>query len=397
MKLNSNKYMNNVRFIAFYLPQFHPIPENDEWWGKGFTEWLNVAKAKPVFKGHFQPKIPTDLGFYDLRLPEVREQQAELARYAGIEGFCYWHYWFGNGRQLLERPFNEVVSSGKPDFPFCLCWANHTWSNKTWLNSKKNVSTQVLVEQQYLGDQDYIDHFYSVLPALKDPRYICVDGCPLFVVYNPIDIPEMTRFIEIWRKLAVENGLKGIHFVGRTNNASFRNAGEQGKGKFTKPCVDKAAEFYNVILNMGFDAVNAVGRLRSELIVDGALSQIVKRSLSQYFDIKLLNRFDQRKINEALFAPEDKWENVYPSIFPNWDRTPRGGKAATIYTHSTPEVFADVVRKSSELVKDKQDEHKIVFIQAWNEWGEGNFMEPDLQYGRGYVDKMHEVVYGENK
>jgi lipopolysaccharide biosynthesis protein len=386
--------MNNVRYIAFYLPQYHPIPENDEWWGKGFTEWLNVAKAKPLFKGHFQPRIPTDLGFYDLRLPEVREEQANLAKYAGIEGFCYWHYWFGNGKRLLELPFNQVVESGKPDYPFCLCWANHTWSNKTWLNSKKAVQEQVLVEQQYLGDQDYIDHFNALLPAFQDKRYITVDGKPLFVVYNPIDIPDMDRFICLWRELAIQNGLKGIHFVGRTNNAAFRNAGEQGKGKYKLPTVDNAAEFYNSILEMGFDAVNSVGRLRAEILSKGRYGQVVKRVLKKFLDVDVLNLFDQSSINNHLFAPEDEWDNVYPTIYPNWDRSPRGGKSATIWTNSTPDEFKKILEKSEKLSSSKNDEHKIVFIQAWNEWGEGNYMEPDLQYGRGYIEKMHEAIYG---
>ena len=153
-----------ARVIALYLPQFHPIPENDAWWGKGFTEWTNVAKAKPLFKGHYQPHIPADLGFYDLRLPEVREAQAELAREAGIEGFCYWHYWFGNGRRLLERPFNEVLESGKPDFPFCLAWANHSWSSNSWKKGFALQKNTLLLEQTYPGEQDYIDHFHAVLP-----------------------------------------------------------------------------------------------------------------------------------------------------------------------------------------------------------------------------------------
>ena len=156
-----------TRIIALYLPQFHPIPENDKWWGPGFTEWTNVAKAKPLFKGHVQPKIPADLGFYDLRLPEVGQQQADLAHEAGIEGFCYYHYWFG-GKQLLERPFNEVLASGKPDFPFCLCWANHSWSNKTW-NRKSNMqSNSMLIEQTYPGYDDDYNHFMNVLPLFAE-------------------------------------------------------------------------------------------------------------------------------------------------------------------------------------------------------------------------------------
>ena len=152
-----------ARVIAFYLPQFHPIPENDRWWGKGFTEWTNVGKAKPLFKGHYQPRVPADLGYYDLRMPEVREAQAKMAREAGIEGFCYWHYWFGNGKKLLERPFQEVLSSGKPDFPFCLGWANHSWTNKSWEAGTKRIKESTLVEMVY-NKEEYVKHFYEVLP-----------------------------------------------------------------------------------------------------------------------------------------------------------------------------------------------------------------------------------------
>ena len=165
-----------ARVIAFYLPQYHPIPENDMFWGKGFTEWTNVGKAKPLFKGHYQPKVPADLGYYDLRLPEVREEQVNLAKYAGIEGFCYWHYWFGSGKELLERPFNEVVNSGHPNFPFCLGWANHTWSTKTWSASNSQFKETVIMEQTYPGEEDYKLHFNTYLKAFKDSRYIRVDG-----------------------------------------------------------------------------------------------------------------------------------------------------------------------------------------------------------------------------
>ena len=170
-----------ARVLAYYLPQFHPIPENDEWWGKGFTEWTNVGKAKPLFPGHYQPHVPADLGYYDLRVPETREAQAQMAREYGIEGFVYWHYWFGNGKRLLERPFNEVLESGKPDFPFALAWANETWSGfYHGLRDEK----QILIEQTYPGEEDYIAHFNALLPAFKDKRYITCDGKPIFVIYH---------------------------------------------------------------------------------------------------------------------------------------------------------------------------------------------------------------------
>jgi len=191
-----------ARLIAFYLPQFHPIPENDQWWGPGFTEWTDVAKAKPLFPGHYQPHIPADLGFYDLRVPETRAAQAELARKAGIEGFCYWHYYFA-GKRLLERPFNEVLASGEPDFPFCLGWANHKWVGRQGL----------LIDQTYPGPADHEAHFYSVLPAFHDRRYIRVKNKPLFLIFYPKGLPDAKAFIDQWQNLAVKNGLEGIHFV----------------------------------------------------------------------------------------------------------------------------------------------------------------------------------------
>ena len=194
--------MNPPRLIAYYLPQYHPIPENDAWWGNGFTEWTNVAKAKPLFRGHYQPHIPADLGFYDLRVPEVREAQAALAREAGIEGFCYWHYWFG-GKRLLERPFDEVLASGKPDFPFCLAWANASWTG-IWYGA----DDRILQEQTYPGLEDHRAHFEALLPAFKDPRYIRVDGKPLFMIFQPVDLS--ADVIAFWQQLALAAGLPGI-------------------------------------------------------------------------------------------------------------------------------------------------------------------------------------------
>src|SRR5580704_8011423 len=191
------------RALAFYLPQFHPIPENDEWWGKGFTEWTNVVKAKPWFSGHYQPHVPTDLGFYDLRLPETREAQADLARQYGIYGFCYYHYWF-HGRRLLERPFNEVLTTGRPDFPFCLCWANENWTRR-WDGAER----QILVKQTY-SQQDDLEHIRWLLNAFDDRRYIRLEGKPLLLVYRAGDLPSPSRTAEAWRGEARKAGIGDI-------------------------------------------------------------------------------------------------------------------------------------------------------------------------------------------
>ena len=195
----------SARAIAFYLPQFHPIPENDEFWGKGFTEWTNVTKAKPLFRGHKQPHLPADLGLYDLRVPEIREQQAELARHAGIEGFCYWHYWFGNGRRALERVFNEVLETGRPDFPFCLAWANESWTGR-W----HGLESETIIEQTYPGEQDYRITFTHYYPHSKITVISRLNGKTLFIIYLPHRIPDLDFFTRYWNELSVANGLRGL-------------------------------------------------------------------------------------------------------------------------------------------------------------------------------------------
>lgn len=361
-----------ARVIAFYLPQYHPIPENDEWWGKGFTEWTNVGKAKPLFKGHYQPRVPADLGYYDLRLPIVREQQAEMAREAGVEGFCYWHYWFGNGKTLLAEIFDDVLKSGKPDFPFCLGWANHTWTRRNWNGADKHKNEDLLL-QTYPGEQDYIDHFYNVLPAFKDERYIKIDNKPLFLLYQPMDIPEAKQFIVLWQRLAHENGLEGVYFVGQ--NALWQ-------------------DYSKSIFEMGCDAVTFENIWRAQKLARGGyLPFIIRRKLAVFFPkIAPLDKFDYKKIMKYWFAEHDYEENVFPTILPNWDRSPRAGRRAYIYTGSTPQLFKQQVEKAVSIVKNKQPEHRVIFLKSWNEWAEGNYMEPDLRFGHGYLDALRDVI-----
>lgn len=379
-----------ARIIANYLPQFHPIPENDKFWGPGFTEWNNVVKARPFFKGHYQPKIPADLGFYDLRLPEIREQQAQLAREAGVEGFCYWHYWFGNGKELLQRPFNEVLASGKPDFPFCLCWANHDWSTRSWKNGKgKNITIQ---KQLYLGEDDYTLHFYNELPAFKDHRYITIDGKPLFVIYDPYHFPDVSNFIKVWRKLADKEGLKGIYFVGMCNNTTTIKRDKEGKITRVIPNLTSSKEVYENILSLGFDGINSWGKSRGEMIANGKYKRILRMYLNQKFPFLPVLRYDYPNVAKHFFAPEDNWENVFPTIMPQWDRTARVGKHEGVYDHATPKEFQKHIEDAIKVIEHKQDEHKILFLRSWNEWGEGNYVEPDERYGHGWLESINNAI-----
>jgi lipopolysaccharide biosynthesis protein len=353
---------NNIRAIAIYLPQFHPIPENDEWWGKGFTEWTNVGKAKPLFRGHYQPRVPKDLGYYDLRVPEARKAQADLAREAGIEGFCYWHYWFGNGKRLIERPFNEVVASGEPDFPFCLAWANETW--KGFAHGLKNRN--ILIEQKYPGAEDYEKHFYAVLPALKDKRYIKVDGKPLFMIYRPLASEEILLFIQTWRNLAKQNGLEGIHFVGQVIDSRVN--------------VDD-------ILKTGVDAVNTVRLDNYQLTVRSKfqrLSKFIKKIV-----LKVPQTYQYKTVAKYFTVPEiDSRNKIYPSIIAGWDHSPRSASEALVLTDFTPNEFGKHVAEVVKTIALKPEEDQIIFIKSWNEWAEGNYLEPDMKYGKGFLETL---------
>lgn len=361
-----------ARVIAFYLPQFHPIPENDEWWGKGFTEWTNVGRAKPLFKGHYQPRVPADLGYYDLRLPEIREQQAEMAYEAGVEGFCYWHYWFGNGKRLLERPFNEVLASGSPDFPFCLGWANISWTKRNW-NGAYNREKTDLIKQEYPGDEDILLHFNTLLPAFKDHRYIKVEGKPLFLIYKPLLYPEVGHFMKIWNELSIKNGLPGMYFVGHDND--WRNNSQW-------------------IMDQGFNAVNPENLLRVQSVLRGSdfMMRLRNRIAREHPRFSPINKFNYKDVIAHWFTDEDKKDYVHPCVIPNWDRTPRSGKTTFLFTNSTPELFKKHVENALEIIQNKDYEHRILFLKSWNEWAEGNYMEPDLKFGRGYLNALRDVI-----
>lgn len=359
------KSKEQVRVIAFYLPQYHPTAENDQWWGKGFTEWTNVGKARPLFRGHYQPRVPADLGYYDLRVPETRIEQAEMAERYGVEGFCYWHYWFGNGRQLLQRPFQEVLASGKPDFPFCLSWANHSWEDKQF---SKEGTHRILMEQLYPGEADETAHFNALLPAFKDHRYIRVDDKPLFMVYNPFELPDAGRFILLWQKLARENGLKGIHFIGQTNDAKE----------------------VQTLKDMGFDAVNIV-RLFDFFKLDYSLPEKIHMKIMRVI-FKRGRIVDYARAAKYFSGVEDRNADCYPTIIPNWDHSPRSGRKGHILIHSTPEKFKKHVLQTFANVMDKPEDKRIVFLKSWNEWAEGNYMEPDLKFGRSYLEALKEAM-----
>lgn len=343
--------MSKLRLIAFYLPQFYPTPENDEWWEPGFTEWTNVVRAKPLFKNHYQPKIPRDLGFYDLRVPETREKQAMLASEAGIEGFCYWHYWFGNGKRLLAEVFREVVETGKPDYPFCLCWANHSWYQKTWDPTKPD---RLLIEQTYPGEEDYIAHFNEMLPAFKDSRYMKTsDGRLIFGTFRTLDKDVFGKFSEIWNSLAQQNGLAGFYFFDFTFD---ENSWERSR-------------------SIGYDSC----------VYDGVRFGLVHATVWEKFNKKYLKKPIIKEYEEYI----DYYTKYYmqnkeltPCINPCFDHSPRSGYKGVILNNSTPKKWKKLIKNIATLNNSAEG---IVFIKAWNEWGEGNYLEPDSKWGKEYI------------
>jgi len=362
--------INKSKVIAYYLPQYHPIPENNKWWGNGFTEWTNVGKAKPLFKGHYQPRVPADLGYYDLRLPDVRQAQADLAKKAGVTAFCYWLYWFGKDKELLEMPLNEVVRLGKPDFPFCIAWANHSWERKRWNADANKLSKTLLIEQEYQGSEEIDAHFFRLLNTFKDNRYYKIKGKLVFVIYNPNEIPYLETFIERWQILASKNNLPGFYFIGHAfskNNLKEKN--------------------YQML-----DAINLV-------LLSSSLN-LVSRSLRGLFSLLLNKPLSILKYSAAIQKMVDTIflkENVYPTIIPNWDASPRLGSGALILNKSTPELFYNHVKELLKLVENKKEEDKIIFLKSWNEWAEGNYMEPDIKYGDGYIKALANALADECK
>lgn len=361
-----------ARVIAFYLPQFHPIPENDENWGKGFTEWVNVASAKPLWRGHHQPRIPADLGFYDIRLPEIREEQAKLAKEAGVESFMYWHYWFGDGKMLLEKPAEWLLETQKPDFPFCFGWANHEWSTKTWHKGNSSQKTRMIAEMRYLGTEDNRKHFDYCLPFFKDYRYTTIESKPVFLIFSPETFVGLSQFIAEWNIMAKEAGLNGIYFIGMN----------RAKG-----------QTYESIKKLGVDGVCNSNRFEAEeKATGGKFIHNIKGWLANKLNLPA-NKLSYEKIVKYNVCADNGKEDCFPTVIPGYDHTARRGSKALIYTNPTPMAFQKSIEIALSYVKHKDFDHKVIFLNSWNEWGEGNYMEPDTKWKHAYLDALrHEIL-----
>jgi hypothetical protein len=353
-----------ARIIALYLPQFHIIPENDTWWGQGFTEWTNATRAKPLFSGHYQPHIPAELGFYDLRLPEARASQAKLAQQYGIEAFCYYHYWFA-GKHLLERPFDEVVASGEPHFPFCVCWANQSWTG-IW----HGAPDRILIEQTYPGIDDHRSHFEYLLPAFCDKRYVTVAGKPIFVIYKPFEIPKLRETMDLWQEMAIRAGLPGLYLIATLGQCKLSRFDPK---------------------DFGFDAsvTPRLPKIRKDNFIQHKFNYI--RS-AIWKTKKLPTIYDHSEILKYMLPMEIKNGINFPCVVPNWDNTPRSGHNGLVLNNSTPELLRIQLKKSLDITCHLPVDQKIIFLKSWNEWAEGNHVEPDLQFGKAFLEVIRDEI-----
>lgn len=363
------------KVLALYLPQYHRIPENDEWWGEGFTEWTNVKRGKPFYKGHYQPREPLNDDYYDLSDLSVLERHTKLAKRACIEGFCFYHYYF-KGKKLLEKPIEQYRDQSKEKFPYCLVWANQSWA-RTWY--RNNIGRKVLMNQDYGNKEDWEKHFYYLLDYFKDDRYLKIDGKPVYIIYLPQDIVRRKQMFALWRELAVQNGFKGLYIIAMdTWNEN-----------------DSKVDLYDAFMN--FEPAHVFkndNSYRKKLYnwkdkkikkIDKNTNKLIKRLLIK--NMYTYSYFCKKTDKLIEKAPQKK---TYLGVFPGWDNTSRKDEDGLIIRNCSPKRFGYMLEKA--LKKSKERCYEFVFINAWNEWSEGAYLEPDKKYGYAYLNELRRVV-----
>lgn len=363
-----------VKVIAFHLPQFHRIPENDEWWGEGFTEWTNVKRGKSYYQGHYQPRIPINNNYYDLTNKGVLERQVYLAKKYGISGFCFYHYYF-TGRKLLERPVERMLNDPSIDFPFCLCWANQSWG-RTWYRSEEKKSA--LLEQKYGDNKEWAEHFQYLLPFFRDKRYIKKNDCPVFLIYVTKRIPKFNQMVKLWKELAIKSGLPGLYII------SMETGYEHDR---IHSLIDARVEF---------EPLRTLRDLPEPICAIKNFKKIFlrKRKLKEGH---MINRFlldnvcSYDYLNRRMLSRKYSGkETIYLGAFPGWDNTPRKDEDGVVIKGASPYKFYNYL--SHQIERSKRMGREFVFINAWNEWSEGAYLEPDEKYGYGYLKAVKKAI-----
>lgn len=368
---------NRNKVLAFYLPQFHEIPENNKWWGKGFTEWVNVKKAKPLFEGHMQPRVPLGRNYYDLSDVEVMRWQADIAKSAGIYGFCFYHYWF-NEKPLLEKPLLNYLKTGDIDFPYCFCWANESWTNG-WAKAEASV----ILEQKYGDKEEWKKHFDFLLPFFKDHRYIKENNRPFLVIYRPYLCECIIEMLEYWNELAIENGFDGLRL------ASQR--------------FEKAKELPEIYDYFDYHIEYQPSLARSQIGNKKSISMQIRGKIHDFI-LNVFNKdisFKQQKIGPSIVDYDTIWKQIIHTDptsdkaiaggFINWDNTPRHGRRGSVFSGVSPEKFGFYMDLQLKHIHEKY-KNNYLFLFAWNEWGEGGYLEPDEWNGYEYLNALKAAI-----
>lgn len=367
-----------MKVIAFYLPQFHEIPENSEWWGEGFTEWVNVKKAKPLFEGHVQPRVPLNNNYYNLLDSETQVWQANLAKKYGVYGFCYYHYWF-DGKLLLEKPMENMLSNQEVDLPFCICWANEPWT-KAWVGEKK-----VLIPQVYGTRKDWEEHFYYLLPFLKDKRYICENGKPLLVIYRPEVIECLNEMLDCWTELARQNGLQGLTYA--YQNIDFDLQKNKDDSRFTYNIEFQPLYARHDMFKNKFKHLKAIRRKVAAFVERKIGVDLMKYGAGAFNSLQV----DYDKTWNKILTRTPESEKNVPGAFVGWDNSPRKGEKGEVYVNDTPDKFRNYL--SQQIKRAKEVYHKdFIFMYAWNEWAEGGYLEPDTRSEYGNLEAIYHAL-----
>lgn len=369
-----------MKIIPVYLPQFHTIPENDEWWGKGFTEWVNVKSGKPLFDGHYQPRIPLNNNYYDLNELETLKWQCKIAKQYGIYGFCMYHYWF-NGHLLLEKPMEMLLAHPEIDIRYCISWANHDWTD-AWKATDRRPKT--LIAHNFDDEQDWVNHFNYMLPFFKDTRYISENNKPYMIIYVPNLIGKLNKMLDVWTQMAKENGFDGLTYIYQAAMACFDKGWDRTKfdyGMQFHP--GYAREYRNV------NRINAMWFVAKHLKpIQKLVHKIKDRIINKEPHVKCQN-YDRTWEEILNLRPYDK--NTIPSAFVDWDNTARMKQRGLVYTGANPEAFKKYFKQLVINTRKYYHQDKI-FVFAWNEWAEGGYLEPDEKYGYGYLNAIYESL-----
>ena len=378
----SNEEVNKMKIIAFYLPQFHAIPENDEWWGKGFTEWTNVKNAKPLFEGHNQPIVPLSNNYYNLLDNNTIKWQIDIAKKYGVYGFCFYHYWF-DGHMLLEKPMENMLKDPGLNIPYCICWANENWTN-AW---KADGDVKTLIQQSYGKEDEWERHFNYLLQFFKDPNYILENNKPFFVIYRPEIIPCLNEMLDYWNELAIKNGFDGMVFAYQQFSYHILENRDESRFKYNIEYQPGYAR-YDFQIHQKSTSGKVAFMIRQNIRkIASAIDKAVGTNINAKLTRNVLQIEDYDELCREIINRKPDSPKAIPGMFVGWDNTPRRGKTGRVCLGSTPEKFEMYLRQQIENA-EKNYHKDMLFIFAWNEWAEGGYLEPDEKNKYRYLEAI---------